>query len=161
MGSKSYLLSEFLVDGIRLNDYLSAIENESRKRQALRSLAGWIRTIHEHRIWQRDFKSTNVLWQKDSYFMLDQESITQLRRLPISKQKVINLAQLNASLSNAVTLKDRLRFFHYYMNGCRVSRGTRRKIYRQVWTITQTKRTSSFGLDARKLDIGYKESSSA
>ncbi len=60
--------------------------------------------------------------------------------------KIINLAQLNASLSNVVTLKDRLRFFHYYMNGRPLSRATRRKIYHEVWTITETKQTSFFGL---------------
>jgi len=161
IADKSYFLSEFLVDGIRLNDYLSSIDSESQKRQALRVFAGWIRKIHEHRTWQRDFKSTNVRWQKGSYFMLDQESITVLRRLPSSRQKIINLAQLNASLSNAVTLKDRLRFFHYYMNGRPLSRATRRKIYHEVWTITETKQTSFFGLDTKKLGFEYNAPSSS
>jgi hypothetical protein len=63
------------------------------------------------------------------------------------------LAQLNASLSNAITIKDRLRFYYYYMAGKRPSRQQRRAIYRKVWAITTTKNTSSFGLDIAKLKL--------
>ena len=69
------------------------------------------------------------------------------------KEKLVNLTQLNASLSNAITLKDRLRFFYYYTAGSRPSRGERRVIYRKVWDITKTKNTSVFNLDIEKLKL--------
>jgi hypothetical protein len=92
--------------------------------------------------------------------MLDQESVSPLRRLPSRRRKIVNLAQLNASVSNAVNLKDRLRFFHHYTNGLSLSRNMRRKIYRDIWTITETKQTSFFGLDTKKLGMGHNGPSS-
>ena len=160
MSGKSCFLSQLLVDGIRLNDYLSSMDNESQKRQAIRAFAEWMGKVHRHKMWQRDFKSTNVLVQKENYFMLDQESVIPLRRLPSNRQRIINLAQLNASVSNAVSLKDRLRFFHHYAKDLPSPRHIRRKIYREIWAITETKQTGFFGLDIEKLGVSRKDSSS-
>jgi len=54
-------------------------------------------------------------------------------------------------LSNAITIKDRLRFFYYYMAEKRLSRQQRRAIYQKVWAITTSKNTLNFGLDIAKL----------
>jgi tRNA A-37 threonylcarbamoyl transferase component Bud32 len=151
-GRNSYFLSEFLVDGIRLNDYLSSIVEELQKRKAIKAFAQWVRHVHDLGIWQRDFKSTNVLWQDGRFHMLDLESIAIPRRLPTGR-KVYNLAQLNASISNAVTLRNRLCFFHHYSRGLCLSRKTRRRTYRQIWAITRTKETSFFGLDTDSLTL--------
>ena len=71
----------------------------------------------------------------------------------LTKKKNINMGQLNASLSNAVTIKDRLRFFYYYMADEKPSRQRRRAIYQKVWAITTSKDTSYFDLNIEKLRI--------
>jgi hypothetical protein len=85
--------------------------------------------------------------------MVDLDGV-RIRRLK-EHHKIINLAQLNASLSNAVTIKDRLRFYHYYTAKHRPTRPQRRAVYRKVWDITRTKNTSIYNLDLAKLWIHY------
>lgn len=152
MDGNSYFVSEYLGESSLLNEYLSLIQEEKEKRRALRKLALWVRKIHYHRIWQRDFKSSNILCRNGEYLMVDLDAIRLSRRLP-ENGKIVNLAQLNASLSNAVTLKDRLRFYYYYIGSERPSRKKRREIYERIWRITKTKTTQNFGLDLDRLGI--------
>jgi hypothetical protein len=148
----SFFLSEFIVDSIPLNDYLSSLSAEPHKRRALKKLALWVRQIHHHNIWQRDFKSGNILCRNGDYLMVDMDSVNIRGRLS-DRKKMVNLAQLNASVSNDITIKDRLRFFCYYMADEKPSRQQRRAIYRKVWAITSGKTTSYFDLDIKKLKI--------
>ena len=151
MNGYSYFLSEFLIDSILLNDYLSSLTDQRQKRRALEKLASWVRKIHDRNVWQRDFKSSNILCRNGDYFMVDLDGV-KIHRLS-EKEKLVNLAQLNASLSNAIALRDRLRFYYYYTAGSRPSRVERRAIYRKVWDITKTKNTSIFNLDIEKLKL--------
>ena len=152
MKGYSFFLSEFIVDSILLNDYLSSLSAESHKRRALKKLALWLRQIHDYNIWQRDFKSENILCRNGDYLMIDMDSVKIRGRLPDEK-KIINLAQLNASVSNDITIKDRLRFLYYYMAEERPSWQQQRDICRKVWAITSSKDTSYFDLDIEKLKI--------
>jgi hypothetical protein len=81
--------------------------------------------------------------------MVDLDGV-RIRRLS-EDNKTTNLAQLNASVSNAVTIKDRLRFYHYYSVDFQPTRQQRRAVYRQVWEITKTKNTKIYDLDFTKL----------
>ena len=81
--------------------------------------------------------------------MVDLDGV-KIRRLSEHK-KIVNLAQLNASVSNAVTIKDRLRFYHYLTASQTPSRQQRRETYRKVWNITREKNTSIYDLDIDKL----------
>jgi len=152
MNGYTFFLSEFIVDSVLLNDYLSSLTAKRHKRRAIKKLALWVKQIHDNHIWQRDFKSSNILCRKGDYLMVDLDGVTIRGRLP-DKKKIINLAQLNASLSNAITIKDRLRFFYYYTAEEKPSWQRRRAIYRNVWAITSSKNTSPFGLDIKKLKI--------
>jgi tRNA A-37 threonylcarbamoyl transferase component Bud32 len=147
----SYFVSELLDDRLHLNTYLSSITDERTKRRALKKLALWLRKFYDTRVWQRDFKSDNILCRDGEYYMLDLDSV-KIRHLSEQK-KIINLAQLNASVSNAVTVKDRLRFFYYYSADHHSTRQQRRAVYRKVWAITRTKNTSIYNLDIEKLWI--------
>jgi tRNA A-37 threonylcarbamoyl transferase component Bud32 len=141
----SCFVSELLDDRLHLNTYLSSITDERTKRRALKKLALWLRKFYDTRVWQRDFKSENILCREGEYYMLDLDGV---KIRPLSeKQKITNLAQLNASLSNAVTLKDRLRFYYYLTAGQNPSRQQRRTVYRRVWDITRTKGTANYDLD--------------
>lgn len=145
----SYFLSEYLSGSILLNDYLSSLTNWQQKRRALKKLASWVKKIHIHNIWQRDFKATNILYQNGEYFMVDLEGV-KIRQLS-NINKTTNLAQLNASISNVISLKDRLRFFYYYSANANFSRKQKRDVYQKVWDITKKKNVEFFGLDMTKL----------
>ena len=146
---QSYFLAELLGDRLHLNAYLSAITNESVKRQALKKLALWLRTVHDTDVWQRDFKSSNILCRNSDFFMVDLDGV-RIRRLS-EDNKITNLAQLNASVSNAVTIKDRLRFYLYYAADFQPTRQQRRAVFRKVGDITKTKNTKIYGLDFAEL----------
>jgi tRNA A-37 threonylcarbamoyl transferase component Bud32 len=141
----SCFVSELLDDRLHLNTYLSSISDERTKRRALKKFALWLRKFYDTHVWQRDFKSDNILCQNGEYFMVDLDGV-KIRRLS-EQQKTVNLAQLNASVSNAVTVKDRLRFYHYLTAGQKPSRQQRRAVYRRVWDISRNKTTSNYDLD--------------
>ena len=145
----SCFIAELLVDKCDLNTYLSALSDQQVKRRALEKLAQWLRTFHDTDVWQRDFKSSNILCQNGKYYMVDLDGV-RIRRLSRQK-KIYNLSQLNSSLSNAITIKDRLRFYHYYSADFGQTRQQRRSVYRKVWDITKTKNTEVFNLDFAKL----------
>jgi len=117
---------------------------------AIRELALWVKKIHNQNVWQRDFKSLNILSQKGNFILIDLDSV-RIENLS-ERKKIVNLAQLNASLSNEITYKDRVRFFHYYSLEEKPTWQERRNIYKRVWAITRTKNTKVFGLDLNKLE---------
>ena len=149
---QSYFLAELLGDRLHLNAYLSALTDERVKRQALKKFALWLKKFHDTDVWQRDFKSSNILYQNGNYFMVDLDGV-RIRHLS-RQDKIYNLAQLNASVSNAITIKDRLRFYHYYSVGRQLTRLQRRAIYRKVWNITGTKNTAQYNLFPEKFELG-------
>ena len=146
---QNYFLAEMLGDRLHLNAYLSSLTDEKVKRQALKKLALWLRKFHDTDVWQRDFKSSNVLCQNSEYFMVDLDGV-RIRRLS-ETNKIYNLAQLNSSISNAISIKDRLRFYYYYSADFQPSRTQRRTVYRKVWDITKIKNTKIYDLDFAEL----------
>jgi len=147
---RSYFLTRFYRNSLRLNTYLSSITDKKEKHLILKELAEWTQMIHSLNIWQRDFKSSNILVDHGQFMMVDLEGVKICKNLSLRK-KIVNLAQLNASISNIVTLKERLRFFHFYWQGNLPSRKKRRLIYKRIWKITLGKNTLPFGLEPTKL----------
>ena len=148
---RNYFLSELLADSMHLNDYLVAITDARTKRHELKKLARWVKKIHDSHVWQRDFKSNNILCQQGRYYMVDLDGV-RIRKLS-NRNKICNLAQLNASVSNAITIKDRLRFFNFYSDDRQLTRQQRRKVYRTVWDITVTKDTALYDFFPEKLKL--------
>jgi tRNA A-37 threonylcarbamoyl transferase component Bud32 len=148
-GHETYFLSEYIAGAQLLNDFLTGLSSTGQKRQPLISLARWIRRIHSSRLRQRDFKSSNILYRDGSYYLLDMESVT--ARQPDDAQKIMNLAQLNASVSNRITLRDRLRFFYFYTVGESWPRDRRRTAYRRIWKISSGKNTAIYDLKLEEL----------
>jgi hypothetical protein len=130
---------------------LSTLSDEQVKRRALKKLALWLRKFHDTHVWQRDFKSSNILCQNGDYFMVDLDGV-RIRSLS-EHSKIYNLAQLNASVSNAITIKDRLRFYHYYSADRQLTRSQRRAVYRKVWNITMTKNTALYDFFPEKFGL--------
>jgi len=81
--------------------------------------------------------------------MLDLDGV-KIRRVA-EQQNITILAQLNASVSNAVSLRDRLRFYQYYSADFKPTRQQRRALYTKVWKITNTKNTKIYDLDFAEL----------
>ena len=148
-GQSSYFLSEYIEGGQLLNEFLSSLAVADHKRRALKALAQWIRQIHSSRLWQRDFKSSNILHENGTFYLLDMDSVC--AKKPDDSRKIMNLAQLNASISNAVTLKDRVRFFYYYTSGENWNRERRRAAYQRIWEISRGKNTAIYDLDLDEL----------
>lgn len=147
-GNRSFFVCEYFPDGIALNDYLLTMVGKPEKREIIKELACWVREIHDHEIWQKDFNSTNVLCVKNRFMLIDLDNV-KCGKLS-EKQKIYNLGQLNASVADVIRLKDRIRFFHYYISGKIPGRDKRREIYKKIWGITLTKNTRVFGLDTSK-----------
>jgi tRNA A-37 threonylcarbamoyl transferase component Bud32 len=151
LNGRNFFLSELLDDSLHLNDYLSMINDEQAKRRQLIKLAFWVKKIHDAHVWQRDFKSKNILCRRGHYYMIDLDGV-RIRCLT-ERDRITNLSQLNASLSNAITIRDRLRFFDYYFAGEKSSRHQRRLVYRKIWDISRTKGTANYNLDLKKFDL--------
>ena len=98
---------------------------------------------------ERGLLEPSLIFRDGEYFMLDLEGV-KIRRLS-RDNRIVNLAQLNASLSNAVTVKDRLRFFHVYATDEKLSRNQRQAIFEKIWEISKTKTTKYYDLDLEKL----------
>lgn len=150
MKKRSFFLACFLENSLTLNRYFSEAVRDDEKKEALRRFAEWLRACHDMNIWQRDFKSSNVLVLDGRFMMVDLEGVKICRRLSW-RRKVINLAQLNASISSRITLKDRLRFFYFYCGRDLPSREERRRVYEKIREITRGKNTLPFGLDPEKV----------
>jgi tRNA A-37 threonylcarbamoyl transferase component Bud32 len=142
---KSYFLADYLNDGIPLYKFLPTLAGGKHKRKIIKQLALWVRNIHQHQIWQKDFNATNVLYSNNQLVLLDLDNV-KFGELS-ETQKIHNLAQLNASAADEIRLKDRIRFFYYYFDGQWPDRDKRRQIYQTIWEITLTKNTAVFGLD--------------
>jgi tRNA A-37 threonylcarbamoyl transferase component Bud32 len=148
---RRYLVTEYLEGGTPLNPCLSALAGAALRRR-LAEFAGWLRRIHAAGVWQHDFKSANVLCHAGRFHLLDLDGVRFGR---ISRRRVlVNLAQLNASVSHAVGLRDRLRFYGYYTRGQGFTRRQRRAEYRAIWEISATKNTAASGLELNRLRPG-------
>ena len=143
--SKSYFISDYLKQGVALYKYLPTITEQKDKRKIIKQLALWVRKIHNHQIWQKDFNTTNVLYFKNQFILCDLDNI-KYGELS-EKKKIYNLGQLNASVADTIKIKDRIRFFYYYFDADLPDRKIRRSIYNKIWEITLTKKTLAFGLD--------------
>ena len=146
--NRSFFVSEYLAEGIGLHEYLSRIVGKPEKRRIMMALACWVRKMHDHRIWQKDFNSTYVLCVKNQFMLIDLDNVKCGK--PSERQKIYNLGQLNASVADIIRLRDKIRFLYYYFSGKMPNRAKRREIYRKIWEITLTKNTLVFGLDTPK-----------
>ncbi len=143
--NRSYFISDYLKGGIPLYKYLPTIIEQKNKREIIKQFALWVRSIHDHQIWQRDFNTTNVVYASNQFVLVDLDNI-KCGKLS-EKKKIYNLGQINASIADTIRIKDRLRFFYYYFHDELPDRQSRRSIYNKIWEITLTKNTLVFGLD--------------
>lgn len=134
---KSFFLSEYLVGGMLLDDYLSSLKDERQKRLAIKELALWIKKVHDRNIWHKEFKSSSILCRNGHYYIVDLDGV-RIRRLT-EENKIVFFGLLNDFLSDAISCKNRLRFYYYYSADQNQSRQQRREIYRKIWGLKPAK----------------------
>jgi tRNA A-37 threonylcarbamoyl transferase component Bud32 len=94
--------------------------NTANRRRFIETTAGYIARLHESEIYHRDLKATNLLVRETedgwAISLVDHDHIRFDRALAY-KERVMNLAQLNASVSEEVRPMDRWRFLLIYSDG--------------------------------------------
>lgn len=149
-GRYSYYVSAFLEGSATVNEYFSGLSGRAAfKRRMIHALARWVSNVHAQNLYQRDFKSCNILCCNDVFYMVDLEGIR--LRAPAFDDKIYNLAQLNASMGKYVSLKDRLRFLAVYAAMQNIPQAEKRAIIQKIWDIMLQKNTAYYGLNPEDL----------
>jgi len=145
----SYYICRRLDHARELNTLITARQwTRADKKNFIRGLARTVAELHAKGIYHADLKSNNILvlgnghgW--DFYFIdLDRVSFTK----PLTfARRANNLAQINASVADVMTVRDRLYFFRIYSRAA--SCYTERKRYfERILAISRTKITHPYGL---------------
>lgn len=144
-GRYSYYISAYLPNAVTVNEYFSAMQGcSTHNRRQIRKFAQWVGFVHSQDVFQHDFKSCNVLCADNEFYMVDLEGVR--LRTPAFNDKVYNLAQLNASMSKYVTLRDRLRFFAVYAREQKLPPAERRVVLQKIWDVMLKKNTAYYDL---------------
>lgn len=145
---EAFLMTQLLPEARELNDYILATDLAERKGDFIAALAGMLRNMHERGIYHADLKSNNILVQEAGpgwrFSLIDLDRTYFLGSLSFS-QRANNLAQINASVSSRMTLRDRLKFFHFYAKETNLL-AERGKYYRKILAISRRKNTAPYGV---------------
>lgn len=141
------------LDAPELNTYITGRQwTEYEKKQFIRSLAQTVARLHAQGIYHGDLKSNNILVRANAaswdFFFIDLDRVSFSRPLTFER-RANNLAQINASVADVMTLRDRLRFFRIYSRTAACY--TERKRYvERILAISRTKSTKAYGLHLKK-----------
>ncbi len=105
------------VEGPNLGDVVRRDVPEMRRAEReefLFRLARFVRCLHARGVCHRDLKSSNILSSERGFFLVDLDRIVFSGEVG-DRDRIFNLAQLNASVDAALTRGDRLRFLRYYV----------------------------------------------
>jgi tRNA A-37 threonylcarbamoyl transferase component Bud32 len=150
------LLTEFIDQAFELNDYVrnnfkKALSRKEmhKKEQFLKEFAKKLRCLHERGIYHADLKSNNILVKERNgnewmFYFIDLDRVTFKHSLSFD-QRSNNLAQINASIADCITLSERLKFFRAYAWGTSVMRDKKR-YYQRVLEISRKKITRPYGI---------------
>ena len=149
---KSYIISSFMNKSKELNEYINVFKNPAQiksKSAFIKAYAGVLKNLHSKGIYQSDLKSNNILVAESgkdvwNFYFIDLDCV--LFRKDISfYQRANNLAQLNASVSRLMTIKDRLKFFYFYAKDTQLY-DNRKKYYQRILKISRTKITEIYDI---------------
>jgi tRNA A-37 threonylcarbamoyl transferase component Bud32 len=146
--SEAFLVTRLLPEARELNDYILATDLAARKGDFIAALAAQLKNMHDRGIYHADLKSNNILVQETGpgwrFFLIDLDRTYFLDNLSFS-QRANNLAQINASVSSRMTVRDRLKFFHFYAKETKLL-AERGKCYRKILAISRRKNTAPYGV---------------
>ncbi|MCP4714492.1 MAG: hypothetical protein GY868_05190, partial [Deltaproteobacteria bacterium] len=133
---ESYIVTRWLEGARELHAYVAesvADMQAARKDAVIKQLALTLRRVHAAGVYHADLKSNNILVQEDAagkpiFSFIDLDRVLFLPQVSF-QQRANNLAQINASVSRRMSVKDRLKFFYFYAKGTPVYRA-RKQYYR-------------------------------
>jgi len=146
---ENFYLCRWLDTAPELNTYITGRQwSQPVKRQFVRCLAETIAKLHAQNIYHSDLKSNNILVRENAstwdFFFIDLDRVSFSRPLTFER-RANNLAQINASVADIMTARDRLRFFRIY--SLTAACYTERKHYfKRIRAISRTKNTKPYGL---------------
>lgn len=102
-------------------------------------LARFVRRMHDRGIFHRDLKATNVLAGAREFAVIDVDRVRFPREVS-DRDRMFNLAQLNAAVTPPVTKTDRLRLLGFYFGRDRERWKRRRAWIAEIMRITVARR---------------------
>ena len=146
---ESFFITQWLPDVSELNSYIQESASKQRKEAFIKACAQAVRKLHAQGIYHADLKSNNILVtekETDSwgFYFVDLDRVSFKENLTFY-QRAKNLAQINASVSSLITVKDRLKFFRFYAKGTPLF-SERKRYYRKILEISSTKITKPYGI---------------
>ena len=149
---KSYIISSFMKEAKELNDYIDIFKNPEQlknKSAFITACAMIFKKLHDREIYHADLKSNNILvtagksksWK---FYFVDLDRVLFSTKISFY-QRANNLAQLNASISKLMTVKDRLKFFYFYAKDTQLYQH-RKKYYQRILKISRTKITGIYDI---------------
>jgi tRNA A-37 threonylcarbamoyl transferase component Bud32 len=153
---QTILLMEFVDQAYELNDYVLkrfsktlSPQEVHMKDRFITECALRLRALHEKGIYHADLKSNNILVKEQSvdsweFYFIDLDSVAFCRKLSF-KERANNLAQINASVADCITLSDRLHFFKSYAQGTALVKESKR-YFQRIMEIGSKKNTQPYGL---------------
>lgn len=152
---ESFFITRWLQDATQLNNYVQTLygSNSIQKKEAfIKTFAQVIQKLHRQGIYHADLKSNNILVtelrdDRWGFYLIDLDRVLFKKTISFY-QRANNLAQINASVSRIITIKDRFKFFHFYARGTSFF-NERKKYYRKILEISRTKKTKPYGITFR------------
>lgn len=150
------ILNEFIDQSFELNDYvLKNFKNDlssfavHKKDQFIREFSQILRDLHQKGIYHADLKSNNILVKEKmgggwTFYFIDLDRVGFKHHLSF-RERSNNLAQINASVADCISLCDRLKLFRKYAWGTPVIK-QRKKYYQKILEISRKKITQPYGI---------------
>lgn len=126
------------VESVDLFDYIrltyGALPGLDR-RDFLFRLARVVRRLHDRGVYHSDLKGGNILIGEGRILVIDLDRVRFSLDVP-ERDRLFNLAQLNASVTPPLTKTDRLRFLDLYIGNCASLRAKRRRWIAEIMKTT-------------------------
>lgn len=115
---EDFLFMEEIKDGLEMDRYISNHLNSLLlKRRFIKEFAHWLSILHQKKIYHKDMKACNIIVTENKgnwdFYLLDLEDV-RLKEDVNEKRLLKNLIQLNTSIPEIISERDRLRFFKEY-----------------------------------------------